>query len=92
MTYVQKNRQQARLLAAYFEDGGDILFRFLFDFSIVNAFADFVFHVRPSSVEFADTFADAAHQFRNFVAAEKQKDSEENENHFLSAQAEYQKN
>jgi hypothetical protein len=58
-------------------------------FIVFHAFAQFVFNIRFSVVEFTNAFANAAHEFRDFVTAEQQKDNGENEKHLRAAEIEY---
>jgi hypothetical protein len=58
-------------------------------FIVFHAFAQFVFNICFRVVEFTDAFANAAHEFRDFVTAEQQKNNGENEKHLRAAEIEY---
>jgi hypothetical protein len=58
-------------------------------FIVFHAFTQFVFNVGFSVVEFTNTFAYSAHEFGDFVTAEKQKDNAENEENLLATESEY---
>ena len=59
-----------------------LYFFFLFGFGIV-----FVFNVFHTFFELRYAFAEAAHEFWDFLASEKEQDDEGNDDDFLTAQA-----